>query len=157
MLMAVHNRAFVQKRTTQELHPDMMSNLCAIRGMVLIMVVPFSHLAHILPRFGEENEERKKDGFAWLRKFVLWNAYLTHVAAAQAGWLAFRELDLELWLSTEAAPKALSKAKGRDTTRSSVEVKKAPNEPLSWKEIGEIIPSAALGPFFSFDILQHCP
>ena len=80
-IYAAYYRLFKLDKDAHGVGAEMMSNPSSVRGMILIMVVPFSHLAHILPRYGEENKERKADGWAWLRKFALWNVYLSHVAA----------------------------------------------------------------------------
>jgi len=50
----------------------MTSNPTSIRGMITVLILPFSHLAYLLPRFGQENKEREEDGWPWLRKYMLW-------------------------------------------------------------------------------------
>jgi len=95
MLYAVHKRNIVDQRDVRLLTDDMMSNPSAVRGMVIVMVTPFSQLAYFLPDYGEETDDRAAStASVWFKKFVLWNAYLSHVGAAQAGVLALAELDL---------------------------------------------------------------
>ena len=53
-VLALHQRLIVHGKDPDSLHDDMTSNPTAFRGMLMIMVLPFSHLAYLLPKFGEE-------------------------------------------------------------------------------------------------------
>jgi len=93
---SAHNRIVVHKQSADSLMTDVQSNATAFRCFEMIMVIPFSILAYMLPTYGEENEKRAENTpLVWLRKFLIWNASLSHVGAMLAAFLAFRDLDSE--------------------------------------------------------------